>query len=552
MNDQSQNVNPNEQNETVEAPQEAAKVVEPSMPAVEPELIRTAPKETVPQEVAVPGPEINDELEREVAEALGDVSLVDMYGMAEEEPKKNEGKSSEQPIPGVLRGTVYKVADDGVFISGLGGRSEGFLPAEEFEEGEVMTPGDIVDVCIVRYDSKNGMVILSRNAATQQLLRSNLKAGDHVEVRVSGTNKGGLEVVIKGGLKAFMPVSQIDVGRIEDTEALVNQRMICEVTQVERGDKNIVVSRRNVMMAEREHQATELWDTLEAGQRFAGKVRSVADYGAFVDIGGVDGLVHVSEMAWSRVQNPAEVVIVGQNVDVVIKSIDKEKKKISLSMKQAQSDPWTLAADKYQPGSMHQAKVVRLQDFGAFAELEPGIDGLIPISEMTWGGRINHPSAVVSEGQLVQVQILKFENDTRRISMSMKAIQGNPWSDVESKYSVDQTCTGTVVRLADFGAFVELEPGIDGLVHISQISDLRIERVSDALKKGQEVQVRIQSIDTVNKKISLTMKKDYSKAENQGQASANAEPAPDMPSRFEAPKKAVKRKKKNLRGGLSW
>lgn len=500
-----------------------------------------------PVEVHVPGPEANADLDKEVEEALGDMSLVDLYGLDESEAKPQvdlNTKSSEMTAPGVLRGTVVRINNDGVYIGGLGGRSEGFLPKEELEEGESLEVGATIDVVIVRYDSHDGLLILSRNAAAQELMRRNLRKGAYVEGRVTGSNKGGLELKIKGGggLKAFMPISQIDIGRVEDLDPYVNQMFICEVTQVDRGDKNVVVSRRNVMLKERESKLEEMWETLEKGQLHQGTVRSIMDFGAFVDLGGVDGMVHVSEMSWSRIENPNELLTIGQTVTVVIKEINQETKKISLSIKMASGNPWDNVAEKYTVGSHHEAQIVRLMDFGAFAQLEPGIDGLIPISEMSWAGRVNHPSEVVKGGELVEVEILRVDTEKRRISMSMKQLKGDPWAGVQERFMKEETYTGTVARLTDFGAFVCLEPGVDGLIHISELSDKRVNRASDVVKEGQEVQVKVLEVDPSAKRISLSMKALLPVAASN----------PAVEEVIETASTPKKKKKRPLRGGLSW
>ncbi len=486
-------------------------------------------------------------VEEEVAEALGDMSLMDMDAivgnMGGTSNKSQSSSSDADAIPGILRGRVLKIESDGLFISNLGGKSEGFLPIVEIEEGENIKEGDPIDVCIVRRDPKDGLLILSRSAATQQIMLKNLKAGDHVEVTVTGSNKGGLEVKIKGGVKAFMPISQIDVYRVEDEDKdkFVGQKMICEVTQADRNDRNIVVSHRKIVEAQQSENAEKLWDELEQGQVYPGTVRSLMDYGAFIDLGGVDGLVHISEISWAHIDKPGDMLVVGQQVNVFVKEINKEKKRLALSLKLVNGDPWSSVGDKYPVGMRCQAKVVRLMNFGAFAELEPGIEGLIPVSEMSWLGRVNHPKEVVKEGDLVDVEILKCSTENRQISMSIKAVQGNPWDDVTEKYIVEQDYTGKVVRLSDFGAFVELEPGIDGLVHISEISDKHIKRPGDAVKEGEEVKVRVLEVDTGRKRIALSMRA-LLQVEDAGEAadvSAVETAAPAKPKR-----------KKNLKGGL--
>ncbi len=499
-------------------------------------------------QVAIPGPEQDDDIEAEVAQALGDVSLMDI-DLSRPAPSKDQPADSaaditdDKPIPGILRGTIYKVEADGAFITGLGGKSEGFLPKDEFEPDEVLKEGDPIDVCIVGRDPKDGIVILSRNAATQQIMLKNLKVGDHVEATVTGSNKGGLDMKIKGGIKAFMPISQIDIHRIEDEDKdkLVGQKFICAVTQADRNDRNIVISRRKIIEAEHKANAAQLWDQLEQGQIRKGTVRSIMDYGAFIDLGGIDGLVHVSEISWAHIDKPSEFLVVGQQVDVFIKEVNREKKRLALSMKLVSGDPWATVDQKFPVGMHCQAKIVRLMNFGAFAQLEPGIEGLIPVSEMSWLGRVNHPKEVVSEGDVVDVEILKCSKEDKQISMSIKAVQGNPWENIEEKYAPENDYTGKVVRLSDFGAFVELEPGVDGLIHISELSDKHIKRAGDAVSEGEEVKVRVLEVDPRRKRIALSIKAlmETPADETAQETAEDTTAAPAKPKR-----------KKNLKGGI--
>jgi small subunit ribosomal protein S1 len=441
-------------------------------------------------------------IDSEVEEALGgDISLMDIYGMGQDdasagasgsassgggpEKKANDvsqsdsGSDSKSLPPGINRGRVISVSDEGMFVD-LGGKSQGFLPADELDEGEKIEVGADVDVAILRYDGRDGLLILSRKTAEQQLLRRDLREGSTVEARVTGSNKGGLEMDIKG-LKAFMPASQIDMGRVEDLDSLLNQSFICEVVQVERGDKNIVISRRKVLEKEALELRENLWQELEVGQLRHGNVRSLTDFGAFIDLGGMDGLLHISEMSWARVKHPKDILEVGQGIDVVILEKDDERQRLSLSLRKAGGDPWTCVAEKYTVGSRHQGHITNLMNFGAFAELEPGVEGLIPISEMSWAGRIRHPSDIVKTGMTVDVEILKIDVEKRRISLSMKSFHENPWAGVPEKYIKHNIYTGKVSKLTDFGAFITLEPGIDGLLHISEASDNHVNKISDVL-----------------------------------------------------------------------
>lgn len=485
--------------------------------------------------VPLPHPKDDAELEDEVEAALGDVSLMDLYDLEEPVSKKKKPVETDPKAPprSIKRGTVISIDGDDIFIN-LGGKSQGILSRDELEPDETVEVGTEIEVVILRYESKDGLLILSKKSAAEQVLWQNLEEGSLVEARVVGDNKGGLEMDIKG-IPAFMPISQITFERVEDLKPFIGEKFICEVVEVERGDNNIVVSRRNVLIRERQERARQQWEELDKGQTHHGKVQNIAEYGAFIDLGGVEGLLHVSEMSWARVKHPSDILQVGQEIDVVIIEIDKEKKRLSLSLKQAGGDPWTLVAQNYPVGSRHMVQVRNLQDFGAFAELEPGVEGLIPISEMTWTGRIRHPRDVVETGAMVEAEILSVDTEKRRLSMSMKRIEANPWENINQKYHPDQICIGKVARTADFGAFVTLEPGVDGLVHISELAEEHVKSTRSVVNAGDEVTVKIISIDRENQRIALTMK---------GLApDAEPDPVPD-----EEPKKAKDRPR---RGGLA-
>jgi len=508
------------------------------------------------------------ELEQEVNDALGGMSLIDLYGEEQAEkvdPKMvfpSDAKAAEQSSGGssgprgILKGRVASVGSDGIFVDGLGGRSQGFLPMEEVAPGEEITVGMPMDVVIVRYDGRDGLLVLSRQAAADKLLRHNLRIGSLVEATVTGSNKGGLEMKIKGSLKGFMPASQIDVIRIEDLDSLIGQKYVCEVTEVERGDKNIVLSHRNVVERQQAEQGEKLWTELAEGQTRRGVVRSMAEYGAFIDLGGVDGLLHVSEMSWARVKHPKDILEVGQEIDVIVKSIDLEKKRIGLSLKLVAGNPWDTVEQKYLPGARCQGRIVKLMNFGAFTELEPGVEGLIPVGEMTWAGRIRHPSEVLKPGEMVEVEIMDVDPEKQRISLSMKRIQGNPWDNIENKYVKDEIYTGKVVRLTDFGAFVSLEPGVDGLIHISELSDKHVNQVGEVVKENDEVRVKVLGVDVKGQRISLSLKATAVSNVEQQAAAAElpAQTAAVQATEVQGSPEVTAKKKasKPRRGGLSW
>ncbi len=503
--------------------------------------------------------EVDDaSIEAEIEAALGDISLVDIYQMTGQEDartasgkkapaEKESSKGMDRTSQGICRGRVVAISPEDIFID-LGGKSQGVLPKDEIDPHEKIDVGQELDVCIVRYDARDGVLILSKKTADQRLIWNDLEVGSLVEARVTGHNKGGLELEMKG-IRMFMPASQIATHRVEDLASMVGEKLVCEVTHAERGDRNVVVSRRNVMQREEEKLREKLWEDLAEGQRRKGIVRNLMDYGAFVDIGGADGLLHIREMSWARIKHPREILAEGQEVEVVVLSVDPEKRKISLSLKQTSGDPWATAAQTYAPGTRHTAQVMKLMDFGAFAELEPGVEGLIPISEMTWAGRVRHPSDVVKAGAQVEVEIIKMDPATRKISMSMKKVQSNPWENIADRYKAEQVLTGKVVRITDFGAFVTLEEGVDGLIHISELSHKRVAQVSDVVKEGQEVTVKVLEVDEGNGRIALSTK-------GLGEDAANAPadtPAPQTAGSSAGAQTApTKSKSRPRRGGLGW
>ena len=487
-----------------------------------------------PPKVELPGPGDDAALAEEIEAALGDISLMDTLGDGDAVQVAGGTGDAERKVAadGLKLGRVVSVTREGFFVD-LGGKSQGWLAAEELDEGEELAVGDQVEVAAIDYDRRDGLVILSKKAADQQLLIRNLSEGSMVEARVIGSNKGGLELDVKG-LQAFMPASQVSIGRVEDLDTLIGEKFVCEVMDVERGDQNIVLSRRNVLERELAERAALVWDELEEGELRHGIVTRLADFGAFIDIGGIDGLLHVREMSWARVKDPSDILTVGQAIDVVVIGVDREAQRISLSLRQAGGDPWTTVEQKYVVGVRCQGQVTNLQDFGAFAELEPGIEGLIPISQMTWAGRIRHPSDIVQPGMLVEVEVINLDLEKRRIGLSMKSLQENPWDGVAQRYVPDQVYTGTVARLTDFGAFVTLEGGVDGLVHISELAEQRVQRASSVVREGQELRVKVLSVDAESRRISLS-------AKGLGEASAETAEAEDTQSEKKPKKERPRR-----------
>ncbi|MCI0464697.1 MAG: S1 RNA-binding domain-containing protein [Gemmataceae bacterium] len=358
--------------------------------------------------------ELDQEIESELQEALAGLDEKQLAGGEAEPPQKE----AEKTAPGRKKGKVHSVHGADVFVDIPGGRSQGVLPLMQFPDGPP-APGTEVDVHIEGYDSANGLLILTRQGAAVEADWSTVQEGQVVEARVTGTNKGGLSVDVNG-IRGFLPISQIDLYRVENVEQYVNQRLLCLITEANREERNLVVSRRALLEKEREEQREKVWAELAEGQVRTGIVRSVRDFGAFVDLGGVDGLLHVSEMSWQRVSDPGTIVQPGQTVKVAVLRIDHEKRKVSLGMKQLTASPWDTVEEKYHPGTIVPGKVTRLMDFGAFVELEPGVEGLIHISELA-PQRVWRVSDVVKPGQEVQVAVLSADKNSRRISLSLKA-----------------------------------------------------------------------------------------------------------------------------------
>jgi small subunit ribosomal protein S1 len=356
---------------------------------------------------------LDAEIERELEEAMGGMSDTDIYGEPGAKPKGQAAAES-----GTKKGRVLSVHGPDVFVDVPGGRSQGILPAAQFPEG-LPQVGAEVEFHIEGYDKNNGLLLLSRQGAAVEADWSSVAVGQIVEARVTATNKGGLSVDVNG-IRGFLPISQIDLYRVENVEPFVNQRLLCMVTEADRQERNLVVSRRALLEKEREEQREKLWTELAQGQTREGIVRSVKDFGAFVDLGGVDGLLHVSEMSWSRVQDPSALVQIGQKVKVVVLKIDHERRKLSLGMKQLTASPWDEVASKYFVSAIVSGKVTRLMDFGAFVELEPAIEGLIHISELA-PQRVHRVKDIVQPGQEVKVIILSVDPAQRRISLSLKA-----------------------------------------------------------------------------------------------------------------------------------
>ncbi len=481
-------------------------------------------------------PDADSALDKEVEAALADVQIDQLYGF---DRPKAEGAASQAPTAesgGTRKGKVISIGKEDVFVD-LGGKSQGIVPLLQFDDVKV---GDEFEFVVDRYDPREGLLLLNRKGVVSGTVSwENLEIGQIVEGTVTGMNKGGLELDIKG-MRAFMPSGQVDLYFQKDISTFITQRLTVEVTQFDRGAKNLIVSRRALLERQKEEARQKLMAELAEGQTHRGTVRSVMDYGAFVDLGGVDGLLHVSEMSHRRGRHPSEFVKVGDLVDVKVIKLDKETGKLSLSLKSAMPDPWANVETRYPVGTTLTGRVTKIEPFGAFVEVEETLEGLLPVSEMSWQ-RIRHPSDVVKVGDTIKLVVISLDPAQHRMSFSLKQAGPDPWSQVKDKYALDMVVPGKVTRVVDFGAFVELEPGLEGLVHISEVAAHRVRAASDVVKPGQDVQVRILEIDKDARRISLSIRR---AVEPTPVAAAPAAPAAAEP--------AKKKKKIELRGGLDW
>ena len=411
----------------------------------------------------------------------------------------------------IIRGRVLTVTPSEVIVD-IGYKSEGIIPVAEFTDfsGNVLVkPGDSVDVLLERTEDQNGYVVLSKDKAEKMKVWDEVekayRAGTTVRGRVIERIKGGLAVDI--GVKAFLPGSLVDVKPVKNLEALRGKDLDFKVISVDKKRGNIVLSRKAVVEIEQEARKKETLQLLEEGRVLRGTVKNLTDYGAFVDLGGLDGLLHVTDMSWGRVNHPSDLVKVGDEIDVVVLKFDRETERVSLGTKQLTEDPWSHVPERYPAGSRVRGRVTNVTDYGAFVELQEGVEGLVHVSEMSWSKKVKNPSKVVSPGDIVEAVVSDVNPEARRISLSLKDTLPDPWETVISKYSIGSRVSGKVRNLTDFGAFVEIEEGVDGLVHVSDMSwTKRIKHPSEVLKKGDDIEAVITSIDQENRRISLSIK----------------------------------------------
>ena len=442
-----------------------------------------------------------EDIEQEVAAALGEggeAALVQAY----------EDSIRNFEVGTILNGRVLNLIGDDVVID-IGYKSEGVVPLSEFGEPPDVAPDDEVEVLLEAVEDDAGQIRLSKRKADRirawERIITTHKENDVVSGVVMRKIKGGLLVDI--GVPVFLPASQVNIRRPGDIAEYIGQEVTCKILKIDESRRNIVVSRRKLIEEERETMKETLMAEIEVGQVRKGVVKNIADFGAFVDLGGIDGLLHITDMSWGRISHPSEMVAIEENLEVCILNIDRDKEKISLGLKQKTPSPWENIGEKYPVGSKVTGQVVNIVTYGAFVKLEDGVEGLVHISEMSWTHRVNHPTELVAIGDTVEVVVLGINKQKEEISLGMKQCEVNPWTMVESKYPPGTRVKGRVRNLTNYGAFVEIEEGIDGLLHVSDMSwTKKVSHPSEVVKKGEKTEAVVLSVDPDKKRVALGLK----------------------------------------------
>jgi small subunit ribosomal protein S1 len=417
--------------------------------------------------------------------------------------------SDDQMVPGtILRGHIVEIGKDFVVVD-VGLKSEGLLPISEFTDNEELVLDGEIEVYLDQAENDHGQIVLSREKAARQRqwehILTNCEEGSIVKGKIIRKVKGGLMVDI--GMEAFLPGSQIDNKRIKNLDEFLGKTCEFKILKINTERKNVVVSRRELLEAERISKKAELLETIKINDVCIGVVKNITDFGVFLDLDGIDGLLHITDMTWKRIKHPSEMVSLGQELEVMILSIDKEKGRVALGLKQKEHNPWDDIEQRFPIGTRVQGEIVKLLPYGAFIEIEPGIEGLIHVSEMSWTKNITDPAEVVNKGDRVEAIVLAIQKDEGKISLGIKQTENNPWDEVEKRYPIGSSVKAEVKSLTNYGAFVQLEPGIEGLIHISDMSWIKkVSHPSEVLKKGDEIEAIVLSVDKESKKITLGMK----------------------------------------------
>jgi len=447
------------------------------------------------------GDDVDAAADQAMAEVLGNASA-DVTELV-----KNEDVQDFTP-GAILRGRISGRSGDD-FIVELGLKSEGLLERSEFDDPDSVQIGQEVQVLLEEIEGDTGAVRISKRKADRiinwEAIMKSKKEGDPVTGKVTKKIKGGLLVDI--GVPVFLPASQVDIRRPGEISDWIGRQIEAVILKIDEERRNIVISRRKLIEQQREEMKRRTLETLKVGDIVKGTVKNIADFGAFIDLGGIDGLLHVTDMSWGRVNHPSEIVKIDQEIEVKVLQIDKEKEKIALGLKQKEPSPWENIEQRYPVGSVHEAEVVNIMSYGAFCKLEEGVEGLVHVSEMSWTRRINHPSELVTQGQKVRVKILEIDKEKQNISLGMKQVEENPWDRVAEKYPPGSVVKGKVRNITNYGAFVEIEEGIDGLLHVSDLSwTKKVSHPTEILKKGDEVEAVVLSVDQEKQRIALGLK----------------------------------------------
>ena len=408
----------------------------------------------------------------------------------------------------IVKGTILEIRNR-EFLVDIGYKSEGVIPASEFDEPDQVEVGDEVEVLLERLENDEGMVVLSKEKAAQrqnwEKIVGVFKGDGLIKGKVRSVVKGGLMVNV--GVEAFLPASQIDIVPPKDLQQFVNNTYDFKIVKINEDRKNVVLSRREIIEQERSDKRQTFLSGVNIGDKIVGTVKNITDFGAFVDLDGIDGLLHVTDMSWARLNHPAEILKVGQQLTVQVLDINKEKERVSLGLKQMQSNPWDKIEERFPVGQKVSGKITNLMPYGAFVQIEDGVEGLIHVSELSWTKRIARPSDVLTLGQEVEAMVLGVNKDEQKISLGVRQLEPNPWDEIELRYMIGKQVKGKVRNMTAYGAFVELEEGIDGMIHVSDLSWTRkINHPSEMLKKGDDLEAVVLDIDKANQRISLGVK----------------------------------------------